>query len=333
MSERLSPAGEVLAATEQKRAYDEVCKKVLALKEIAARILAAVVEELEGCSVEKIISCIGTPEIGNIPVDVDAPLIPLENTEDTTINEGMRFFDIKFTVKAPVSGEYIQLIINLEAQKNFNPGYSLIKRGIYYCSRLISSQYGTVFTKSDYDRIRKVYSIWVCTDPTAEYRQTIARYKLGKEMLEGETKFKNPADAEKERRDYDLLSLVLIGLDDPNSGNMPQNGIIHMLSVLFAGNMDFEAKIITLENEYNIKMTEEIEEEVERMCNLSEGVWEKGVAEGMAKGMAKGEINQLMRVVYKLMSKGMKFEEVENLLDITPENASEIKEKLNNKNV
>ena len=102
-----------------------------------------------------------------------------------------------------------------------------------------------------------------------------------------------------------------------------------MLSVLFAGNMDFKAKIITLENEYNIKMTEEIEEEVERMCNLSEGVWEKGVAEGMAKG----EINQLMRVVEKLMSKGMKFEEVENLLNITPENASEIKEKLNNKNV
>lgn len=46
MPEKLSPAGEVLAAAEQKKAYDEVCKKVLALKEIAARILAIVVEEL-----------------------------------------------------------------------------------------------------------------------------------------------------------------------------------------------------------------------------------------------------------------------------------------------
>lgn len=89
--EKLSPAGEVLAAAEQKRAYDEVCKKVLALKEIAARILAAVVEEVKDCSVEEIISCIGTPEIGNIPVDADTPVISLENSEDITINEGKRF--------------------------------------------------------------------------------------------------------------------------------------------------------------------------------------------------------------------------------------------------
>ncbi|MCM1382854.1 MAG: hypothetical protein NC192_13030, partial [Muribaculaceae bacterium] len=274
MPEKLNIAGEVLAAAEQKKAYDEVCKKVLALKEIAARILAAVVEELKDCTVEEIISFIGTPEIGNIPVDVDAPMISLENTEDSTINEGKRFFDIKFTVKAPVSGEYLQLIINLEAQKNFSPGYSILKRGIYYCSRLISSQYGTVFTKSDYDKIRKVYSIWVCTNPSEEYKQTIARYKLSKEMLEGETKFESPSDEEKERRDYDLISLVLIGLDDPKSEEL-SNGIIRMLSVLFAEDMNFKAKITALENEYNIKMTEEIEEEVERMCNLSEGVWEK----------------------------------------------------------
>lgn len=323
MPEKLSLAGEVLAAAEQKKAYDEVCKKVLALKEITARILAAVVEELKDCTIEEIISYIGTPEIGDIPVDVDTPIISLENTEDSTINEGTRFFDIKFTVKAPASGEYIQLIINLEAQKNFSPGYSILKRGIYYCSRLISSQYGTVFTKSDYNKIRKVYSIWVCTDPLDEYKRTITRYKLGKEMLEGETKFKSSADAEKERRDYDLLSLVLIGLGDPNGGDMHENGIIRMLSVIFAENMNFKAKITTLENEYNIKLTEEIEEEVERMCNLSEGVWEKGVA--------KGKISQLMFDVDKLMSKGMKFDEIVNLLDITPDDAAKIKEKLYSK--
>ena len=94
-----------------------------------------------------------------------------------------------------------------------------------------------------------------------------------------------------------------------------------MLSMLFAGNMDFKAKIITLENEYNIKMTEEIEEAVERMCNLSEGVWEKA------------EANQLVRIIDKMISKGMKFDEVVNLLDITPDKVSEIKEKLNNKNI
>ena len=110
-------------------------KKVLALKEIAARIIAAVVEELEGYSAEEIISCIGTPEIGNIPIDADTPIIPLENSEDSTINEGKRFFDIKFTVKILISGEYIHLIINLEASKNFNAGYSIIKRGVCLIKR------------------------------------------------------------------------------------------------------------------------------------------------------------------------------------------------------
>lgn len=79
-------------------------------------------------------------------------------------------------------------------------------------------------------------------------------------------------------------------------------------------------------------MTEEIEEEVERMCNLSEGVWEKGMAAGVAKGVAKGEFNQLMRDVVKLMSKGMKFDEIVDLLDISSGTADEIREKLNNKN-
>lgn len=68
-------------------------------------------------------------------------------------------FDVRFTVQAPGTGETIKLIINLEAQNDFHPGYPLIKRVVYYCSRLISSQYGSVFVKSDYGSIQKVYSI------------------------------------------------------------------------------------------------------------------------------------------------------------------------------
>lgn len=49
--------------------------------------------------------------------------------------------------------------INLEAQNDFNPGYPLLKRAVYYCGRMISSQYGTVFVKSHYEKIQK---IWEC---------------------------------------------------------------------------------------------------------------------------------------------------------------------------
>lgn len=55
------------------------------------------------------------------------------------------------------------------------------------------------------------------------------------------------------------------------------------------------------------------------MCNLSEGVWEKG------------KTDQLIHDIEKLISKGMTFDEVVNLLDITSDNATKIKDKLNKK--
>lgn len=54
--------------------------------------------------------------------------------------------DICFCAKAPVSKEKIRFIINIEVQNDFYPGYPIIKREIYYCSRMISSQYGAEFS-------------------------------------------------------------------------------------------------------------------------------------------------------------------------------------------
>ena len=74
-------------------------------------------------------------------------------------------YDIRFTALAPATGEPIRLIINLEAQNEFHPGYPLIKRALYYVSRLISAQHGTEFTHGHYEKIKKVYSIWICSQP------------------------------------------------------------------------------------------------------------------------------------------------------------------------
>ena len=96
------------------------------------------------------------PQIGEIPVAPDerqsAPVVQGTGVEDTTITEGTVTFDIRFTAAVPSdyesSGspdrEKIGLILNVEAQNQFYPGYPLVKRGVYYCCRMISSQYGTV---------------------------------------------------------------------------------------------------------------------------------------------------------------------------------------------
>ena len=133
--------------SEQKLRYDATCKEVLSEKSMIACILQTCVEEFKGCSIRDIVRHYiqGTPDVGTIVVEPDggSPLrIRNEQTEDKTQHEGTVFYDIRFTALAPRSDKPIELIINIEAQNDFHPGYPLLKRAIYYCSRMISSQYG-----------------------------------------------------------------------------------------------------------------------------------------------------------------------------------------------
>ena len=87
------------------------------------------------------------------------------NSEANAIREQTVYYDIRFRAYIPGSAEPVQLIINLEIQLNDTPGYPLVTRGFYYCARMISEQYGTVFTGEHYEELQKVYSIWICPDP------------------------------------------------------------------------------------------------------------------------------------------------------------------------
>lgn len=87
-----------------------------------------------------------------------------------------------------MSGEcdsFIELTIHFEAKNDFQSGYFFLKRSTYCCSRMIFSQYGTVFTKSDYGKIKKVYSIWTSTNPTLEREYSITLYKMTEDSLVG----------------------------------------------------------------------------------------------------------------------------------------------------
>ena len=116
----------------------------------------------------------------------------------------------------PPQRKLIRLIINVEAQTAFNPGYPLTKRAIYYCSRMISAQHGPIFTNSEYGKIRKVYSIWVCTHPTKEFQNTLIRYSIRPEQLIG--------NAVEKSENYDLMSVVTICLGESGTENY-QSGV------------------------------------------------------------------------------------------------------------
>ena len=69
-------------------------------------------------------------------------------------------FDIIFYVR--MKDGLSQIIMNVEAQKDEPGKYGILNRAIFYVSRMISSQKERDFANSNYDDIKRVYSIWVC---------------------------------------------------------------------------------------------------------------------------------------------------------------------------
>jgi hypothetical protein len=270
---------------QQKALYDEACKTVLSEKGIAAHILKECVEEYKDIPVSDIIHKYiqGKPVISKILVQDEGTLtkIRTEQTEDSSEKEGTVFFDVRFTVLVPDEEDsFIELIINFEAQNDFHPGYPLLKRGIYYCSRMISSQYGTVFTKSDYGKIIKVYSIWICTNPTLEQEYSITRYKMTEENLVG--KVKAP------KQHYDLLDVVMICLGRKKYNEL--TGLLSLLNLtLLDNNLDSNEKRRILSTEFNVEITPELEKGVDDMCNLSAGIEKNAREEERKKAILETE--------------------------------------------
>ena len=266
--------------TVQKAQYDAACKKVLAEKIILAWIMKHTMKEYAEYEVQEIVErfIVGEPKVAEskvLPDETNAPKITGTGVEDTTVTEGSITYDIQFRAIVPETDEVVQMIINVEAQNDFYPGYPIIKRGIYYCARMISSQYGAVFTKSHYEKIQKVYSVWICMNPPKERNHTITGYSLTEKQYVGKVK-------EKENY-YDLMQAVMICLG--GSGEEAEHELLRLLDVLLISDKDADAKKEILENEFQIPMTERLETEVEFMCNLSDGVEQRGIQKGIAKGI------------------------------------------------
>ena len=197
------------------------------------------------------------------------------------------------------------MIINVEAQNDFYPGYPIIKRGIYYGARMISSQYGTVFTKSHYEKIQKVYSIWICMNPPKKRNNTITEYGLTEKNHVGNVR-------EKEEF-YDLINVVMICLGEDEKET--SNELLRLLDVLLSSDRRAKEKKSILENEFKIHMTEKMEEEVAYMCNLSDGVENKGIQKGIKIGIEQ----ENLRAIRRKLEKNKSIEQIADELELSIE--------------
>ena len=97
-----------------------------------------------------------------------------------------------------------------------------------------------------------------------------------------------------------MLTSVMICLgdaDDPDG-----TGVLRLLEVLLSPDRSVENKKKILQEEFRIKMTEELEEEANEMCNLSKGLIDRGRAEGREEGRAEGRAEERRKGIQNLMA-------------------------------
>lgn len=316
---------------DQEAQYDACVKRLLSEKIILAWILRECVSEFRGHPVERIMrECIeGEPEISAVAVDQDeldhaedpdsrGSMVEGRNTEDVSVKEGRIYYDIRFLAVVPGTKKPVHLILNIEAQKSEKTSYPIIKRAVYYAGRMISAQKNRVFAGSHYEKIRKVYSIWIQMNVSPEKANTITEYSIAEKNIVGSVR--------EEKTNYDLLTIIMLGLGKAEKAE--GQPILRLLDVLLSADTKPEDKKKILERDFDIPMSESMSEEANVMCNLGEGIREQ------AYEQAYEQATQVMRVetaVNLIRSLGLSAETALNAMGVPGEDRRPLLDLINEK--
>ena len=313
-----------ISATDKDAQYDEKAKNLLGHKIILAHILVKTIDEFKGMNPKDVVQYIeGEPYISTVPVDAGSTNVEKEqdgekviglNTENSELHEGLARFDIIFYVR--MKDGLSQVIVNIEAQKAEPSAYDIINRAVFYVSRMISSQKGREFVNSNYNDIKRVYSIWVCMN----MEQNCMNYiHFTQESVVGTYQWKG---------DIDLANIVLIGLAEDLPEKEEKYELHRLLGALLSAKLDVNTKLDIIGNEFDIPLESNIRKDVNDMCNLSQGIKEQAYAEGtengIVKGVAIGKREGIAETIIKMSRKGYEAEQISDILDMTAEEVREI---------
>ena len=278
---------------DNKAAYDNLAKRVLSRKIILAHILKETVTEFADCSIDDIEKKYieGEPglTVNRIPLD-DTLDIKGKPTESKSPMEGVVTFDIIFDAIMPKNGEQIKIIVNIEAQKTTKTiDYPLMKRAVYYVSRLISGQKEKEFHGDDYNGLKKVYSIWVCMNVQNYRADSIQEYSLTEKIVHG-----NFGD---KLSNYDLIKIIILNLGKKETSHR----LLNLLHLLFMDKKKTGEKEKILRSEYEIELTRDMRGELVEMGGLMEPLLEMAAEEAAEKAAAETEKKMGVEYIRNLM--------------------------------
>ena len=115
-----------------------------------------------------------------------------------------------------------------------------------------------------------MYSIWICMNMK---ENTMSYVHLTKEDLIGSYEWKG---------NLDLLNIIMIGLAKKLPEHDETYELHRLLGALLSQDLTVDEKLNIIGNEYDIPIEENFRKDVSVMCNLSQGIEEKGIAIGEA---------------------------------------------------
>ena len=193
--------------------YDKEAKRLLTQVDMVSYIMHEQIDEYKNIPLKDIKNY--------LDIKKDKRYIETLNPIDDSVNGESIEYDVLITPRLPNSNEKIGLYIDLEAQNDTSPGYDLLKRAMYYSSRILSRQKGEAFTKSDYN-IKKVYSIWICTNPNKEMEDTINLYTFNEINIIGNYT---------REKDYKYINIIMINLGEGYDKN--KISLLNALKIVF----------------------------------------------------------------------------------------------------
>ena len=295
--------------------YDAGMKQLMSNKEIIVPILQMTVSEFKTCSQEEILQCLDISSITKDDFVSDIPNIERdlrltkEDSELSSLVEKLVRFDIRFKIINPkLSTEKIRvnLHIDMEAQKSYrpsNPSYPILKRAVYYVARDLSSQLSMITQTTDYSKLEKCYSIWICAeDVPKKLQNTLTEYSFSKKDIIG--------IADEPEDEYDLLTVIMI-----RQGKEPEeNGI-------------FDGDINRIQKYSHIKWSEPFQEEASKMTGFGDMIYERGIQQGMQQGMQQGiQQGRHEGMILGALMSGKTPEEVSKMLNLPLEEIKKVQE-------
>ena len=227
-----------ILTTDKDAQYDESAKRLLGQKSILAHILVKTVDEYAGMDPKEVVSYIeGEPFINTVPIETGLTNAVIKNAGSRVV--------IIFYVR--MRDGLSQIIINVEAQKDEPNGYDILNRAIFYVSRMISSQKERDFSNSNYNDIKRVYSIWVCMNMP---ENSLEHIHLVKDSIVNSHAWKGKLD---------LVNIVMIGLAKELPKHEEKYELHRLLGALLSQDLTANEKLDIIGNEYAIPMEKDLE--------------------------------------------------------------------------